>query len=236
MFFVQCIQGITTSYGLGISMLLAGLVGGVTHCAGMCSPFVLAQMDNGVSVKKASSALLLPYHLGRMTTYIFLAVLVNTIINVAFVFSDLKSIITAPMLILAGVIFLISAFPKLLILFPWAGNIRMSGPYNLVTRASSRLMRTSHMLGRYGLGVLLGFLPCGLVAAALLASGTAENALTAGLAMGAFAIGTMPALMLVAFGGQKVKSKYPRAIALLSRGAMTISGFWLFILAGSMVL
>ncbi|MFN8928129.1 MAG: sulfite exporter TauE/SafE family protein, partial [Rhodospirillales bacterium] len=32
------------SLGLPLTLLLAGLVGGATHCAGMCGPFVLAQV------------------------------------------------------------------------------------------------------------------------------------------------------------------------------------------------
>ncbi|MFQ5845606.1 MAG: sulfite exporter TauE/SafE family protein [Planctomycetota bacterium] len=36
------------------ALLLAGLVGGVTHCAGMCGPFVLAQVSMGLERVPAS--------------------------------------------------------------------------------------------------------------------------------------------------------------------------------------
>ena len=45
MIIADCISNFTTSYGLPASLFLAGLVGGATHCAGMCSPFVFAQID-----------------------------------------------------------------------------------------------------------------------------------------------------------------------------------------------
>jgi hypothetical protein len=86
------------------------------------------------------------------------------------------------------------------------------------------------------LGVLLGFMPCGLVISALLASASAINTLQAAVAMAAFAAGTMPALMLTALGGQALQGRYPGAAARLSQGAMFISGLWLFTLAGLMFL
>ena len=63
------------------AMLLAGLVGGATHCVGMCGPFVLAQTTarlESVPAERMSEfhrlagAALVPYHLGRATTYITL--------------------------------------------------------------------------------------------------------------------------------------------------------------------
>ena len=82
------------------AMLVAGLAGGVTHCAGMCAPFVLAQGaaragmggaaragmggtawagmgDGGGTLARLSGAALLPYHLGRGLGYAALGALVG---------------------------------------------------------------------------------------------------------------------------------------------------------------
>lgn len=235
MFIGQCIHDVAVSHGLLISLFLAGLVGGMTHCAGMCSPFVLAQVGSDVQLQKLGKALLLPYHLGRMTTYVALAVLVSSVVNLSFLFSGLKSLIAAPMLATAAVIFLISAFPRMSVIFPWAANLQVAVPYKFISNISSKLMSNPGVFKRYLLGGLLGFMPCGLVASALLASATAPNAIQAGLAMAAFTVGTMPALILVAFGGGALKYKYPEASLRMSQGAMVISSFWLFALAASMV-
>lgn len=232
MFIGQCIHDMAVSHGLVISLFLAGLVGGTTHCAGMCSPFVLAQVGGSVKMGKIGSSLLLPYHLGRMTTYVVLAVLVSSVVNLAFVFSGLKSLIAAPLLMLAGVIFLVSAFPRLSAVFPWAARIKVAAPYVFIAKLSSKLINNPGTIKRYGLGVLLGFMPCGLVVSALLASATAENILESALAMGAFTIGTMPALILVAFGGHRFKQRYPSAFVIVNKVAMTVSSLWLFALAG----
>ncbi len=217
-------------------MFLAGLVGGSTHCSLMCAPFVLAQVGNDVTINKIGSYLLLPYHFGRLTTYVVMAILLNSIINLAFIYSDLRGLIAAPMLALAGIIFLVSAFPKLSIIFPWAMYIKLSAPYKTISKLSAKLMGDNTILGRYLLGCLLGFLPCGLVASALLASASAPDILQSALAMAAFAIGTMPALFVVAFAGHIVKKEYFGAVRNISRFAMAVSAVWLFILAAQMII
>ena len=64
--------------GLLASLFLAGLVGSATHCVGMCGPFVLAQTvarleerpaSDMREIHRLSGAALVPYHLGRATTY-----------------------------------------------------------------------------------------------------------------------------------------------------------------------
>ncbi len=233
--YAQCIGDTTMSYGLGGSLFLAGLVGGFTHCVAMCSPFVLAQSGTGRG-RNFGSCLLLPYHLGRITTYIILAVLVSSIINLVFVFSDLKSFIAAPLLVVAGVIFLSSAFPRLSALFPWASGLRIGAGYGFVFPLIERLAASTSIWKRYMLGMLLGFMPCGLVISALMASAAAPNVMVSAVVMLLFAIGTMPSLVLVALGGQTLKNRYPKYAGFMSRGAMLVSGVWLFVLAGIMVL
>lgn len=231
MSFAQCVHDFSISYGLVFSLFLAGLVGGFTHCAGMCSPFILAQVNSEPSLQKVPSSLLLPYHFGRMTTYVLLGVLVHSVINVAFVFSGMRALITAPILMLAGVLFIVSAFPQALNIFPWVAKVRIQTPYKLIEKLSSNLMGGTGVINRYGLGILLGFMPCGLVVSALLATSTASSVGQAALAMTSFAVGTMPALVLIGLGGRALTSRYPNASARLSKSATVISGLWLFALA-----
>ena len=235
MFIGQCLESLNFTHGLGISLFLAGLVGGVTHCAGMCGPFVLAQTGQEQNIGRLRDALLLPYHAGRMTTYVVMAGVLGSVVNLAFMFSDLKVLIAAPMLMLAAVIFLVSAFPQFTALFPWVTRFKVSAPYAFISQISSKLMHDPGVFKRYGLGVLLGFMPCGLVISAVLAAATAPSALEAGAAMAAFALGTVPALVGVGLGGQALKARYPQASRRVSQGAMVISGLWLFALAGQMI-
>lgn len=235
----QCLENFTLYYGLPFSLFLAGLYGGFSHCALMCSPFVVAQVNNRATEKnilqKIKSNMLLPYHFGRMTTYVVLAIVVSSIINLAFVHSELKTIISAPLLASAGLIFIVSAFPSLNAAFPWVSKIKAGVPYRYLKRLISRASTMHGHAGRYILGVLLGFMPCGLVVSALMASATAPNVLGSALAMASFTVGTMPALFIVALGGQAFTHRFPKLRIGLARGGMIVSGIWLFTLAGMMI-
>ena len=231
----QCINDFTVSYGLPVSLFLAGLAGGFSHCTFMCGPFVLAQKKGDCQVNKLSSALLLPYHLGRMTTYVFLAVLLGGFVNLAFLFSDSRASLTAPFLLLAAIIFLVTAFPVLGRVFPWAVNLQVARTFGIISKFTSRLMHNPSIIHRYALGILLGFMPCGMVVSALMASSMAETPLYSGIAMGSFALGTMPALMMVGICGDTLRSKYPEFFSRLSQGALVFSSIWLFFLAGAMI-
>lgn len=231
--FAQCAQIISSGGALPASLFLAGLLGGVTHCAGMCGPFVIAQ---GRGLEKTSGLLLLPYHLGRMTTYVTMAVLFSTILNLAFLFSPSRALIAAPLLVMAALLFLISAFPALQTIFPWAGRVSWRLPkmwHSLLQKVQTHAATGA---GQYFMGLLLGFMPCGLVAAALMASATASSPAASALAMMAFSLGTIPALIAVSLGGKVILRKFPERFALIQRGAMVISALWLVVLAGYMVL
>lgn len=228
-----CFHDISLSYGLPVSLFLAGLVGGATHCVAMCGPFVISQSEK---LEKLREMALLPYHMGRLTTYVVLAVLLNSVLSIAFLFLPIRSFIVAPLLITAGLIFFVSAFPALSKVFPWIAAIRFSVPYRWISGGIRMLSQSPNALKQYMMGVLLGFMPCGLVVSALMASATAPTTAEAAVAMVGFSIGTMPALIITAFGGQLLKLKYPTAMKYISQGFMIWSGVWLFALAGMILI
>lgn len=233
--FPECVHSLTAQYGLIASLFLGGLVGSLTHCSMMCSPFVIAQTEAGPVLERPSRSLLLPYHLGRMTTYVGLGVLFHSIINLAYLFSGARVLISAPLLMLAGVLFLINVFPSLTSIFPWARQVSLPSGFLAIGGKASGLMRSTSALPRYVLGVLLGFMPCGLVVAALMAAATAPTIPQAAIAMAAFSIGTMPALMTIGVCGKGLKQKFPKQFRQVSQAAMVISSLWLFALAGSLI-
>lgn len=237
---VQCVHDVSMARPLVLSLFVAGLFGGMTHCTGMCSPFIFAQVD-GVN-RKSSHLLfrlvggaLIPYHLGRIFTYTLIALLLAGVLNIAFLFQPLKTFLVVPMLVLAGVIFLVNAFPKLSSIFPWVSYIRVSMPYRWFSKASGRLANHPGVMKRFFLGVLLGFMPCGLVVSAVMAAATAEKLTQTGVAMVAFGFGTAVPLIGLAWGGGMLMNTFPVAGKRLRQGAMALSAFWLFVLAGRFV-
>lgn len=229
-----CLTEITGSNSLVVGMLLAGLVGGTTHCVAMCGPFVLSQTGN---LSRLSQAALLPYHLGRMTTYLFLTVLTYSVFHLVFVYSDLKNYFAVPMLMTAAVLFLVSAFPRLSVLFPWVSKVHSGFLFNVFSRFISKVGNTDSLKSQYMMGILLGFMPCGMVIAALLAvSGVAENLTHALFAMALFSLGTVPALIVVAVGGRTLHQKFPNLSVKMSKAMKCASAIWLFLLSITMVI
>lgn len=241
-FMGQCAAVISQEGGLASGLFAAGLVGGFTHCTGMCGPFVLAQVsaqsipDDTGMLRRLKAAALIPYHLGRMTTYVSLGILLGGVLNLAFLYGPAKAVLSAGMLSVAGTIFIIAAIPALRSVFPWAGRMSFPGAHGLLQRFAGPFLDRPSLWRTYILGVLLGFLPCGLVLAALMAAASTGSALSAGTGMAAFALGTIPALVLTGAGGSYIRRRWPRAARPVSVGLMVCSGLILLAMAGKMVL
>ncbi|MFC4349483.1 sulfite exporter TauE/SafE family protein [Kordiimonas lipolytica] len=244
--FIQYCQAAITDHGsVMVTLFLGGLLGSLTHCVGMCGPFVLAQVGaagpgsqhdgQDRRLKRAAGGLLLPYHLGRMTTYMILGTLAASLSGYLFEI-PVQRTITVSLLCLAAVLFLAAAFPgmKTRVWPPVLGRFlgRMGA---MVGRAARPFFEAPSVFHRYALGVILGFLPCGLLAAALTAVAATAEPLAAAMAMGAFCVGTMPALFLIGSGGRFARKRWPRHMATAVRGVMVFNSISLFVIASSMV-
>ncbi len=190
-----------TPSSLPVSLFLAGLAGSLTHCVGMCGPFVLGQVMADVEAvpagrygewRRLSGAALLPYHLGRFTTYSALGALAGAVTSI-FASSPAFGWLAGALLLLAAALMLAQAFGFVAgIESPLTASLaRLAGPL-----ASSR-----KPVARYGLGVVLGFLPCGFLYGALAAAAGTGSPVSGATAMAAFTAGTMPALIAVGWVG-----------------------------------
>lgn len=215
-----CHTAIDADGGLMVSLLLTGLVGGFTHCAGMCGPFALSQMAERMKTcpvhrmrewQRLSTALLIPYHLGRLTTYALLgagAALLAGSIGAA---TGLRWL-SAGLLILAALLFLGYAAPHLGLKAGGGG----SPLFKRLSAFARPLFAAPTGLKGYVLGLILGYIPCGLVWGALSASAASGSALSGAMAMMGFALGTVPGLVLVAGLGQLASQRWG---ALVQRAA-----------------
>lgn len=172
-----------------------GLLGGFGHCAVMCGPLVaslgLAAPQAGVRRALAGQAL---YHAGRVTTYACLGAamgLTGSFVNVAGRLAGLQDAVAVG----AGALMVLMGLGAAGVV-PAARRAeeRVAGK---VFRAVRTVLEGGGAGRYYALGLALGFLPCGLSYSAFVGA-----AATGGLPQGllftlAFALGTVPALLLV---------------------------------------
>lgn len=235
--------------GLAAALLLAGFVGSFTHCAGMCGPFVLAQAQVSARPDQAPRAALshlagvarLPYHLGRLTTYVALGAGAAAFSGTLMQISGLRWLGFA-LLLLAALAFFGHAFKGfgsgLGIGARWASIVR-SVNLDLFGRTIGRLARPlfARPVGwrGYGLGLALGFLPCGLLYGALAAAAASGSAPVGAAAMAAFALGTAPGLVAVGVTGRWAARRWPGLAPRLSAALMAASGVIVLVFAWRLV-
>ncbi|MFC0389104.1 urease accessory protein UreH domain-containing protein [Muricoccus vinaceus] len=232
----DCLHGLTAlaprdMAALMGAMLLAGLAGSVTHCAGMCGPFVIAQVagDPGAGrLARLGGAALLPYHAGRALGYSGLGAVAGGAAGLLSAVAS-RGLLAIP-LALAALVMLGQAAARL----PVPAGLRLSLPHAPLPgmAAIGRLLGAPAGARRsFGLGLMLSAIPCGLLYGALAAAMAAGSALAGAMAMLAFVLGTIPALVGVALLGRFFGRRFGPAMRLVSALALVANGCVLAVLA-----
>ncbi|MDE2005970.1 MAG: sulfite exporter TauE/SafE family protein [Rhodospirillales bacterium] len=229
----------TVRGGLLGGLFLAGLAGGVMHCGPMCGGFVLGQTADRMARlpagalserRRIGAGLLLPYHLGRLTTYAALGAAAGMFAGVLGR-APWFGRISAALLALAGLVFLAEALRRVAPGLPRLPRAHLPCAGTLARFA--RRFDPARPGGGYALGVTLGFLPCGLLYGALTAAAASGAPAPGAAAMAAFAFGTMPALIAVGIAGQAAGARFARAVRLVApvllagNGAVLLGLAWL---------
>jgi uncharacterized protein len=229
-----CTSGPALHGGLLLGLFIAGAAGSVVHCGPMCGAFVLGQVTERMARlpphqlcewRRVSNGLLLPYHLGRLTTY---AALGGSAAGTAAAFARFPWFAQASgaLLALAALIFLAHALGRIL---P-APSRAPKAWSNLIGLATSRIRRGS-VTGEYFMGAALGLLPCGFLYAAIAAAAASDGALMGAASMLAFGLGTVPILMVIGIAGHAAGRRWNRAIAMAAPALMAANAGVLLLLA-----
>jgi sulfite exporter TauE/SafE len=201
----NCLHGLTAlgvegTAALAAALFVAGLVGGATHCAGMCGPFVVAQVTAGLAARptlsRLSAGALVPYHLGRAVTYVGLGAAAGLVSGTVVHGAGFRPLLVV-LLALGAALMLAQAVAQVATLLPAVP----AGLADRVARAARPLLADPRGGRRFLLGLVLGFLPCGLLYGALAAAAASGSALGGAVAMAGFALGTVPALVGVGLAG-----------------------------------
>jgi len=217
----------------------AGLVGGLTHCVGMCGPFVLSQVAERQKAIPASrmrdfhrltGAALAPYHLGRATTYMALGALAALFAGGLIDLAGLKWL-SAALLLAAALFFLAYGLERLGVRLPGQAPAGDGWWSRHVGRFARPLFASPTGLRGYLLGILLGFIPCGLLYGAITVAAASGDPLGGAFAMAAFAAGTVPALVAVGAFGSLAALRWRAATARVGPALMIANAGFLTLLA-----
>lgn len=218
--------------GLVGALALVGLIGGALHCTPMCGPFVLAQGAHRGAARNSrlgriAAAIVLPYHLGRVTTYAALGALSGGAGGALVAFSGFRWL-AAALLLVAASLLIAQAMKSLGAPLPAPPRLavalnRLAAPVTRrIGRANKKFSNAPASLRGYALGVLLGFLPCGLLYGALFAAASSGSLLAGAAIMAAFAAGTAPALGVLAATGHAAARRWPLALQRVSGVALAL--------------
>lgn len=201
------------------SMFFLGLLG-TGHCLGMCGPLVLAFP----AVTGRFSSLLF-YHFGRAAAYVAVGIFMGALgAGLSFLAEKTGDDplvwvvrVQVGLSYIAGVLLLVFGLSRLRFL-PEPGWMSIASPSRIP--GYSRVMDSAvHRKGNasmFLLGIMLGFLPCGLSFAAFSRALAAGGALEGGVIVAAFAAGTWPGLLLLGTGLSRLAARFRRTSEILS--------------------
>jgi uncharacterized protein len=214
-----------------LAAFLVGLLGGV-HCVGMCGGIVGA-LALGLPREVRDSARMLPYllayNLARIASYTLAGALLGGVGYLAAHWSGLRHAQLGLQLLAA--LFMIAL--GLYLAGWWLGLARLE-------RVGGRLWQRIEPLGRrflpvrtpaqaFLLGLLWGWLPCGLVYSVLVWSISRGDAIEGGMLMLSFGLGTLPTLLLMGVAATRL-SAFVRHIWVRRVAGMLVMGFGLWTL------
>ncbi|MFP9119316.1 sulfite exporter TauE/SafE family protein [Flavobacterium sp. RNTU_13] len=172
--------------------LLLGLVSSL-HCIGMCGPIaMMLPVDHKNPAKKTIQVLV--YHLGRLTAYSILGIVFG-LLGRGFYLAGMQQQLS----IIAGIVMIIIALVPERIF----AKYNFSKPiYKLISGIKAGLGNQFKKKGYKALfatGLFNGFLPCGLVYAALFGALAMQNTLYSAAFMFLYGVGTIPLMSAVVF-------------------------------------
>ncbi|TBR38578.1 sulfite exporter TauE/SafE family protein [Marinomonas agarivorans] len=214
---------------LNTDILTAFLIGlaGAGHCFGMCGGIISALSFN-TNTKSQTKAFVIQllYHLGRVGSYICLAMLLTFFLQLFHesyqMFGYVLRTIAGTILILMGLYLL--GLSSLILYLEKIGTL----VWRLVSKKAKGILpikRTSHA---FIAGFIWGWLPCGLVYSSLLwISSTSTNLVEAIYLMIAFGLGTLPAMLAIGLATFNLKNIWNKLrLNVVSGGFMIFYGIW----------
>jgi sulfite exporter TauE/SafE len=185
-----------------LALFLTGLFGGV-HCVGMCGGIVSVLGFNISQQKSQSSLSLLPillgYNLGRISSYMLAGALMGGISAGVFSLHELRQYQT----VLSDFAALFMIILGLYLANIWRGLVRVESLGKKLWRhiepLSRRFIPVNNFSQAVPVGIIWGWLPCGMVYSALIMALSSGSSAKGATLMLAFGLGTLANLLAMGF-------------------------------------
>ncbi len=205
-----------------LALFLIGLLGG-THCVGMCGGIVGALSMGG----GARPSLHLAYNFGRIASYGMAGAIAGALGGAGLALSGQLSVrialfVVANLMLVALGLYLMGvtralAFTERIGQRLW----RHLQPF------SRRFLPARTVAQAFPLGLLWGWLPCGLVYSALVTALTSGSAVRGAGLMLAFGAGTLPNLLLAGLLATRLNEYAAKPVVRISAGTLVLAfGVW----------
>jgi sulfite exporter TauE/SafE len=187
-----------------MSAFLVGLLGG-GHCVGMCGGIVSA-VSMHLPQSKSKVPFLLAYNVGRILSYTLAGAIAGLVGASSFFLQHVLPI----QHVLYGISSLILIALGLYLAGIWHGVTYLESAGKAIWKTlqpySKRYIPVQSFKQAFLLGSLWGWLPCGLVYSVLIASIATGSAVSGGLLMLAFGLGTLPTLLTMGMAAVRLKT------------------------------
>lgn len=205
-----------------LALFLIGLLGG-THCIGMCGGIVGAlSMGRG-----ARPTLHLAYNAGRIFSYSVAGMLAGALGGAGVALSGQMPArtvlyIVANLMLVALGLYLMGVTRALAFTERFGQKL-----WRHVQPLTRRYLPARSVAQAFPLGLLWGWLPCGLVYSALVTALTSGSALRGGAMMLAFGLGTLPNLLLAGLLAVRLNKFVAQPVVRMSAGLLVLAfGLW----------
>jgi len=181
-----------------IAAFLAGLSGGL-HCAAMCGPLIgIACGPCRPGLERGWLAQSLAYNAGRIASYVTAGALAASLGAAGLALRGGSGTQHAVLAVMSVSLILMAAYVAGLAPFVHAVERAGSLAWRHIGPRARRFLPADTPARAFGLGIVFGWLPCGLVYVTLVAALATANPWQGGLIMAAFGLGTLPNVLAIA--------------------------------------
>ncbi len=204
------------SLSIGTAMVL-GLLGGA-HCIGMCGGIAATVGMTRPDSRTPAIILLLGYNGGRLLSYALAGALLGGLGVLLAGGTATLVLRTLAGLMLVAMGLYIGQWWKGLLLLERAG----SGLWRYLRPLAARFLPARTPLQALALGLLWGWLPCGLVYSTLIWASAAGDWQTSALLMACFGLGTLPAMLATGLMAAQLRQLLARRLTQQLAGSLII--------------